>query len=495
MTNIPFINSISNELSKRKLKSDVVANALLDISMSNDKLDKVLKITSSASEIDNIVSLFLPASNFGLVADGVNDDTAALQLCLNSGKKIRLPSGTIKVTSTLNLISGNSFLSGTEYLGFATTVIKPSEDFIGESLFSINGENVAGGWGFRSCLSNIMIWTPHEYGENLTSIFNIKKSYTIMLEKLWLYQTPKVGITLNGNNNIHLDKIFISGRGNSLAGSIGIDCQSDGSSGGIYINDCDIESVQKCISQKTNSKVFLTNPFFERYGTGWEAIGDETGYFGINGGRFINPSASSSCGNIRGHNVNVFGGSYLDNGGGAIRTSDSPTRFKNINIFGVPNFTPHRNQYPLTKNSSINDDWIELNAYHSKTFQKNTATPFIEVIVPYTPTEGHCLDITLSYRLSTTRRVGTSKFLVSFNNSSTIVVNNIDEYAKSNWENNTELNVTPSILTSISGTSLTLSLLFTLDGTASSNDISIYATSKILMTTSNTSGTVYFNKK
>ena len=478
-----------------RISSEQAKEAIYQAHLSKDAIGKSEGLNSSASKIDNTVSLFLPASNFGVIANGVNDDTAALQLCLNSGKKIRLPSGTIKVTSTLNLISGNSFLSGTEYLGFATTVIKPSEDFIGESLFSINGENVAGGWGFRSCLSNIVIWTPHQYGENLTSIINIKKSYTIMLEKLWLYQTPKVGVTLNGNNNIHLDKIFISGIGNNNSGSIGIDCQTDGASGGIYINDCDIENVQKCISQKTNSKVFLTNPFFERYGTGWEALGDETGYFGINGGRFINPSTSSSCGNIRGHNVNVFGGSYLDNGGGVIRTSDSTIRFKNINIFGVPGFAPNRNQYPLTKNSSTNDGWIELNAYHSKTFQKNTATPFIEVIVPYTPTEGHCLDITLSYRLSTAMRVGTSKFLVSFNNSSTIVVNNIDEYAKSNLENNTELNVTPSILTSISGASLTLSLLFTLDGTASSNDISIYATSKILMTTSNTSGTVYFNKK
>ena len=52
MTNVPFINKITNELSKRKLKSDVVANALLDISMSNDKIDEVLKIKSSASEID-----------------------------------------------------------------------------------------------------------------------------------------------------------------------------------------------------------------------------------------------------------------------------------------------------------------------------------------------------------------------------------------------------------------------------------------------------------
>lgn len=53
MTNVPFLNSITNEMQKRKLKSDVVANALLDISIGNEKLDDVLSIKRSASEIDS----------------------------------------------------------------------------------------------------------------------------------------------------------------------------------------------------------------------------------------------------------------------------------------------------------------------------------------------------------------------------------------------------------------------------------------------------------
>ena len=42
MTNVPFINKITNELSKRKLKSDVVANAILDIAVGNDRLDNLI---------------------------------------------------------------------------------------------------------------------------------------------------------------------------------------------------------------------------------------------------------------------------------------------------------------------------------------------------------------------------------------------------------------------------------------------------------------------
>lgn len=57
MTNVPFINSITNEMQKRKLKSNVVANALLDISIGNEKLDDVLSIKSSAIKIDSLATL------------------------------------------------------------------------------------------------------------------------------------------------------------------------------------------------------------------------------------------------------------------------------------------------------------------------------------------------------------------------------------------------------------------------------------------------------
>lgn len=63
MTNVPFINSITNELSKRKLKSAVVANAILDIAVGNDRLDDLLTMNSSASEIDGSVNRTNGSSN------------------------------------------------------------------------------------------------------------------------------------------------------------------------------------------------------------------------------------------------------------------------------------------------------------------------------------------------------------------------------------------------------------------------------------------------
>lgn len=54
MTNVPFINKITNELSKRKLKSDVVANAILDIAVGNDRLDDLIANGVTQSDIESL---------------------------------------------------------------------------------------------------------------------------------------------------------------------------------------------------------------------------------------------------------------------------------------------------------------------------------------------------------------------------------------------------------------------------------------------------------
>lgn len=69
MTNVPFLNKITNELSKRKLKSDVVANAILDIAVDNDRLDNLLTLQSSASEIDG--SSYFQINTLTVVGDSI----------------------------------------------------------------------------------------------------------------------------------------------------------------------------------------------------------------------------------------------------------------------------------------------------------------------------------------------------------------------------------------------------------------------------------------
>lgn len=85
MTNVPFINSITNELSKRKLKSNVVANAILDISVGNDRLDDLLTLQSNADKIDAVVNV--ASSNLSEIhqisrqaVNGVNDNVTFIRI-------------------------------------------------------------------------------------------------------------------------------------------------------------------------------------------------------------------------------------------------------------------------------------------------------------------------------------------------------------------------------------------------------------------------------
>lgn len=55
MTNVPFLNSVTNVLSKNDVKGLELADALMDITKGNKKLDDLLTLQSSASEIDNTI--------------------------------------------------------------------------------------------------------------------------------------------------------------------------------------------------------------------------------------------------------------------------------------------------------------------------------------------------------------------------------------------------------------------------------------------------------
>ena len=56
MTNVPFLNSVTNVLSKNDVKGLELADALMDITKGNEKLDDLLTLQSSASEIDRSVN-------------------------------------------------------------------------------------------------------------------------------------------------------------------------------------------------------------------------------------------------------------------------------------------------------------------------------------------------------------------------------------------------------------------------------------------------------
>ena len=82
---------------------------------------------------------YLNLSAFGAVGDGINDDTAAIQTCIDSltmsSGVISLPPGTFSVSSPIVLSTPDVQLRGQGY----TTVIQPTASFSGTEVIRITG--------------------------------------------------------------------------------------------------------------------------------------------------------------------------------------------------------------------------------------------------------------------------------------------------------------------------------------------------------------------
>jgi hypothetical protein len=92
--------------------------------------------------------------DFGAVGDGVTDDTAAIQLALNSGVPyVLLPPGTYLVTATLTIASANITLAGQSggTQAYQTATINHSASSTGP-LFSLNSSSNGG-----ACLRNFNV--------------------------------------------------------------------------------------------------------------------------------------------------------------------------------------------------------------------------------------------------------------------------------------------------------------------------------------------------
>jgi hypothetical protein len=120
------------------------------ISVSVSDINYVAPITNSVtrtvfSKLSDVVSV----KDFGAVGDGSNDDTTAAQNALNSGRLVLFPSGTYRLTSTLNVTANNTGIIG-EGIG---TVIAPGSGTSDIFLLG-DGSNQISGLRFE----NFTIW-------------------------------------------------------------------------------------------------------------------------------------------------------------------------------------------------------------------------------------------------------------------------------------------------------------------------------------------------
>lgn len=126
MTNVPFLNSVTNVLSKNDVKGLELADALMDITEGNEKLDDLLTLQSSASEIDAAVDgnkkYFYnkgvnPVKNISNITGWTASDTG-LPTISNTIDINNIFSGeTLEVTSTVS--GGNILASKTGFTPFS----------------------------------------------------------------------------------------------------------------------------------------------------------------------------------------------------------------------------------------------------------------------------------------------------------------------------------------------------------------------------------------
>ena len=102
MTNVPFLNSVTNVLSKNNVKGLELADALMDITEGNEKLDDLLTLNSSASEIDDSVAKKQTVLPKNLLRTG----SSLLDVSTISG--VTADAGTLSLNSTINPFASSS---------------------------------------------------------------------------------------------------------------------------------------------------------------------------------------------------------------------------------------------------------------------------------------------------------------------------------------------------------------------------------------------------
>jgi hypothetical protein len=102
-----------DETTDRTLKYPLTDSTSISSTLpaSSDRAGKFLKFDTNGAPIAQSVSTpYVSVKDFGAVGDGVADDTAAIQLALNTTTAVYVPPGSYKITSTLNVPNNTSLI-------------------------------------------------------------------------------------------------------------------------------------------------------------------------------------------------------------------------------------------------------------------------------------------------------------------------------------------------------------------------------------------------
>jgi hypothetical protein len=140
---LTMITQQLDEANDRTLKFPLTDSSSISsiLPSSNDRAGKFLKFSTTGSPVaDAITTPYVSVKDFGAVGDGVTDDTAAIQLALNTTTAVYVPPGNYKITSTLTVPNNTSLI------GAGRGTAKLQKFFNGDMMTLGNYSNLSGLW-------------------------------------------------------------------------------------------------------------------------------------------------------------------------------------------------------------------------------------------------------------------------------------------------------------------------------------------------------------
>lgn len=271
------------------------------VSGSSTAVDNALVFTANGGRWIRVYSEGLNVKWFGAVGDGFNNDTNAIQACIDSAStkqcKVIFPTGGYKITVPLDIKSNVCIMGQGRNFG---TVIIPENCYA----FKIDGRDKSGGWVFRIRISDIMIrgdYTSDTYG---ASLIKVLKAYNVELARIWIYnQATTNGVEISGSNAVALEDCIAYG-------------QSTGTPRAIYVHDTegmatvrlirpDIEVYNRGIKVSGEVVTTIVAPYSERCIVNIEHSASGNGATTIIGGLFC--AINGYCLIINSNNFNLNG--------------------------------------------------------------------------------------------------------------------------------------------------------------------------------------------
>jgi hypothetical protein len=181
-------------------------------------IDNALIFSANGGRWIRVYSEGLNVKWFGAVGNGSNNDTTAIQACIDCAStkqaKMFFPNGVYKITSPLDIKSNVSMSGQGRNFG---TVIVPTNCYA----FKIDGTDKAGGWVFRIRISDMIVQgdaTSDAYGTSLIKVIN---AYNVEMARVWVYnQETSSGIEITGCNAITLEDCIAYGLNSSIPRAI-----------------------------------------------------------------------------------------------------------------------------------------------------------------------------------------------------------------------------------------------------------------------------------